>query len=116
MEWQKTKSKISADTLEELLHEAWSRLNCENSFYIYAKPFIGDPDDPDVLAPQEELYFIDGSRNNMHDMTPKEKNMLGQTFSGVEVKITYTDLYRSGKWVLTKDLSWIAEGTGIDCE
>ena len=116
MEWQNTKSKISANTLEELLDELWSGLNCGNSFYIYTKPFMDDLEDPDVLAPQEELYFIDGSRNNKHKMTLEEKRLLGQTFSGVKVTIIYTDLYRSGRWVLTKDLSYIAERTSMEWE
>lgn len=107
MIWKNVKSNASANTLAGLLSEEWSKLNLESSFYIYTKPFAGDPNDPDVLAPQEELSFIAGGRPNCH-LTQDEKKELGETFRDIEVQLIYTDLYGRKKWTLIKSLSWIA--------
>ena len=111
MEWRNTETNQSAGTLTGLLGKAWYQLPFNYSFYTYTKPFDNDPNDPDVLAPQEEIYFIDGSRQNTYDMPPDEKHALGQSFRSVTVTITYTDLYKSQTWTLIKDLSWLAGAT-----
>lgn len=108
MIWKDTQNNISTDTLEKLLVEKWNKLNYGNSFYIYTKPFLGNSSDPDILAPQEELFFMDGSKVNQHPMTQDEKRALGKTFRDIEVQITYTDLYGRNEWTLIKNLSFIA--------
>lgn len=107
MVWKNVKSSESADTLEELLCKEWKRLGLETPFYIYTKPFAGNLNDPDILAPQEEIYFVDGNRLEK-PLMEDEKRKLGETFKDVEVEITYTDLYRRKEWILTKNLTWIA--------
>lgn len=107
MVWKNVKSSESADTLGELLCEEWKTLGLETPFYIYTKPFAGNLNDPDILAPQEEIYFVDGNRLEK-PLMKDEKRILGETFKDVEVEITYTDLYRRKKWILTKNLTWIA--------
>ena len=105
--WKNVKSNVSAYSIEKLLGEKWSKLNLGSSFSIYTKPFVGASDDPDILAPQEELFFINVGRDN--PMTLDKKRALGKTFRDVEVCLTYTDLYGREKWTLTKNLSWIAK-------
>lgn len=108
MVWRNVKSHASANTLAGLLNEEWRKLNLESSFYIYTKPFTGASNDPNVLAPQEELFFIVGDRPN-YPMTEEEKIKLGKTFKDIEVQLTYTDLYGRKKWTLIKNLSWMAD-------
>lgn len=107
MVWKNVKNGASADTLEKLLSKEWRKLNLKTPFYIYTKPFAGNLDDPDILAPQEELYFVKGDEFGQL-FSQDDKRKLGETFRDVEVQITYTDLYKKNKWILTKNLTWIA--------
>lgn len=102
--WKNVKTNVSANTIEKLLGEKWHELNLWEFFSIYTKPFVGALDDPDILAPQEELFFINASGANSD-----EKRALGETFQNVEICLTYTDLYENEEWTLKKNLSWIAK-------
>lgn len=104
--WKNVESNVSAYSIEQLLGEQWSKLDLRSPFNIYTKPFAGASDDPDILAPQEELFFINVGSNN--PMTLEKKSALRKTFNNVEVCLTYTDLYGEEKWTLIKNLSWIA--------
>ncbi|MEY8390053.1 hypothetical protein AALA98_01565 [Lachnospiraceae bacterium 45-W7] len=114
MVWKNVESKSSTytDTLEELLREKWKELDLKTPFYIYTKPFVGNLNDPDILAPQEEIYFVKGNWSG-NSISKDEKIKLGETFRDVEVEITYTDLYRKKKWILKKNLTWIANQSNI---
>lgn len=107
MIWKNVKNGASADTLEKLLSKEWQKLNLKTPFYIYTKPFAGNLNDPDILAPQEELYFVKGDGVGQ-PLSQDDKRKLGETFRDVEVQIIYTDLYRKNRWILTKNLTWIA--------
>ena len=113
MEWKNTETGLSAPTLVKLLNQTWKQSNIKSPFYINSKPFVNDPNDPDVLASQEKFCFINAARHKSatYNLTAEEMCALKQSFRGVTVTITYTDLYKSQTWTLTKDLSWLAKMT-----
>lgn len=71
--------------------------------YIYTKPFLNNPDDPDVLAPLEELSLF---KIMTRHLTPEERTNIALFLKDTIVEIRYTDSYNSDTWSIKKNMSW----------